>query len=194
MGCASVAGTAFTLAGTHAIALILPMLTLPTTASEVFDAVWAPVMLGLSFKLRSLEANVLGIAIGGQESGYAVRSQYGGGPAHGFWQMEEGATDHSGVRGVMNHPASRTFAMRYCADNGLPFDAHAIWSEMAEDDEVGAAFARFLLWTSSRPLPPIGDQDGAWNYYLDVWRPGKPDKTRWAPVYAAAVAAVRGSP
>jgi hypothetical protein len=168
------------------------MLTLPTTPLKVFTEVWAPVMMDLSFKLRGPQANVLGIAIGMQESGYRTRVQDNNGPAHSFWQLEEGATERSGVRGVMNHPATRTFAMQYCAQNGLPFDAHAIWLAMAEDDDVGAAFARFLLYTNAKPLPLIGDVDGAWDYYLHTWFPGKPDQTRWGPAYAAALSAVRG--
>lgn len=169
------------------------MLTLPTTALKVFTDVWAPTMMDLSFKLRSPEANVLGLAIGYQESRYVTRLQDNGGPARGFWQMEEGATEHSGVRGVMNHPASQPMARQWCKVNGILWDAHAIWQELSDDDETAAAFARFLLWTSANALPVIGDQAGAWAYYLDVWRPGIPDQTRWEPAYNEALAAVRES-
>lgn len=169
------------------------MLLLPTTALKVFTEVWAPVMMDMSAKMRSVEANVLGLAIGGQESGYRTRVQANNGPAHSFWQFEEGASASSGVRGVMNHPATHDYARQACAGASVPFDPHLVWLAMATQDELGAQFARLLLWTSAQKLPVLGDVDGAWQYYLNLWRPGAPDRSRWNGAYQAAREAVRES-
>src|SRR3546814_7242807 len=59
-------------------------------------------------------ARVTLAAIGYQESKYLTRVQYGGGPAHGYWQFESGG----GVKGVMNHKASAELARKVCHARG----------------------------------------------------------------------------
>ena len=39
--------------------------------------------------------------------------------------------------------------------------------------------ARLMLWDNPNPLPQMGDGDGMWAYYLETWRPGKPNRERW---------------
>jgi hypothetical protein len=164
------------------------MIQLPTTALQVLDAVVDPAWLVLPAKMRGDSGTVLSLAIGGQESGYAARVQMGNGPAHSFWQMEKGG----GVHGVMTHPASKDTAATVCAHYGVWFDEQVVWEAMATNDELGACFARLLLWTSTASMPTVGDQDGAYIYYTSLWRPGKPDPSRWPAAYQAAVRAVRG--
>ena len=135
-------------------------------------------------------AAVLVMAIGGQESKYLARRQLikkGGklvpeGPAVSFWQFEE----NGGVRGVLQHPANETLERRLCAVQGVRYEKRAVWEAMQHDDVLGAGMARMLLAADSKRLPDVGDVEGAWDYYLRVWRPGKPHKDTWAKAYAEA--------
>lgn len=120
-------------------------------------------------------------AIGYQESKYATRVQYGGGPAHSYWQFEKGG----GVKGVINHAATAVLAESVCKSRGVPFNAQAVWEAMATDDVLGAAFARLLMYTDSVPVPTTM-QDG-WSMYVRTWRPGKPRPDEWVEAWAYAV-------
>jgi hypothetical protein len=142
----------------------------------------------LPAKMRGENAAVEIVAIGGQESGYRARVQMGGGPAHSFWQMEMGG----GVHGVMRHPATSDLAQKACSDQNVAFTEPAVWQAMASNDILGAIFARLLLWTSPAPMPSIDDADGLYAYYEGIWRPGKPDSSRWPAAYSAALNALRG--
>lgn len=169
------------------------MLILPATAAQVWAQVVNSTCALLPPKMNTPEAGVMLLAIGGQESGFKTRVQYGNGPAHGLWQFERGG----GVKGVMAHPASKAFAQAVCVGMGVPFDAQAVWEALAypgQGDRLACAFARLLLWTGAGPLPSIGAQDDAYAYYEALWRPGKPDKSRWPAAYQAACDAVRGPP
>jgi hypothetical protein len=149
-------------------------------------------------------------AIGAQESKFAARDQLEmgangmlvpgrPGPAMGFWQMEKAG----GVRGVMRHPASRRAARELteataALNNGRPaFDEEEIWLFFGtvEGDELAAAFARLLLLTDPWPLPDPTPQneETAWQYYLRVWRPGKPHRQFWAANWRDACAAARAA-
>lgn len=140
-------------------------------------------------------ATVLMLAIGLQESRFRERIQLVGspprptGPARGFWQFERGG----GVVGVMSHNASARFARAVCAIESQAFDAASIHTRLgtASGDVMAAAFARLLLWTDPRALPAIGDEQGAWDYYLRLWRPGRPHRSTWTSLYQQAVSVGR---
>lgn len=134
-------------------------------------------------RTHSPRADLIGLAIGGQESGYRTRVQMGGGPARSFWQFERG-----GVRGVLTHPASRDAAAAACTELGILPTVDVVYDAMATNDMLGAVLARLLLWTDPGPLPL--DRDGAYVFYLRLWRPGKPDDSRWPPAYEAALHAL----
>src|SRR3546814_20021728 len=87
-------------------------------------------------------ARVTLAAIGYQESKYLTRVQYGGGPAHGYWQFESGG----GVKGVMNHKASAELARKVCHARGIPFVRATVWAALATDDVLAEAFARMLMY------------------------------------------------
>jgi hypothetical protein len=70
---------------------------------------------------------------------------------------------------------------------GVP--ASGAYDALERDDMLACAFARLLLYTDSRPLPAIGDADGAWDYYIANWRPGKPHRQTWDALYAQALEA-----
>lgn len=122
-----------------------------------------------------------------QEAQAKYRFQFEGGPARGLWMFEEGG----GVKGVMQHPASRSHALAICASRHLVFDRYAVWQALAHDDILAAAFARLLLWTDPLPLPRV-DAPAAegWSCYDRLWRPGKPRPDDWPANHAAARAQV----
>ena len=137
--------------------------------------------------LDSLKARVMLLAIGWQESLFKHRCQVlqdgSRGPAHGFWQFERGG----GCTGVLRHAASRYWMHHICGIRGVAPVPMALWKAIEYDDTLAAAAARLLLFTDPKRLPEIGDQAGAWNLYIRVWRPGKPHPSKWQKNYANAV-------
>ena len=131
----------------------------------------------------SEEAQVLLLAIAGQESGWQNIAQEGGGPGRGPWQFEPET-----CRELMFNPASEAAHTKVCMALGIvPSRAYgAILSE----PNLAVAFARLDLWCDPHPLPALGDQDGAWEYYLRCWRPGIPRPDDWGANYHAALAAI----
>ncbi len=131
------------------------------------------------------EARLMLLAIGLQESRFMHRRQIGG-PARGFWQFEQGG----GVAGVLNHVASKKKARALCdARDVVPLPAD-VYYRLEHDDVLAAGFARLLLLTDAKPLPQIGDVQGAWAYYVRNWRPGKPHPDAWPGLYKQAQAAL----
>lgn len=128
-------------------------------------------------KMDTLEARCQQAAIGWQESKYLTRVQYGGGPAHSYWQMEE----TGGVHGVMNFKADggkiAALARSVCHARGVPFVRHDVWKALATDDVLGAAFCRLLMYTDAYPVPKT-EKEG-WSMYLRTWRPGRPHPEYW---------------
>lgn len=160
------------------------MIHLPASPGRVLQAAVLPALHRLPQPLSATEATVMLLAIGGQESGFRTREQIGG-PAHGLWQFEKGG----GVRGVLKHRASAGWARTLCDQFGVPATEAAVYWALPENDELAAGLARLLLWTDPLRLPAIGDEQGAWDYYVRNWRPGKPHRDRWAEHYTAAVRA-----
>lgn len=136
-------------------------------------------------RMRGDRADVLMLAIGLQESRFEHRRQING-PARGWWQFEQGG----GVRGVLTHPASRLHAVNVCQFLGVPNTSVHVYRALEHDDVLAAAFARLLLWTDSRPLPALGDEADAWDYYIRNWRPGKPHPQTWDTLYQRALSFV----
>lgn len=133
-------------------------------------------------KMDTLEARRQQAAIGWQESKYLTRVQYGGGPAHSYWQMEE----TGGVHGVMNFKADggkvAALARSVCHARGVPFVRHDVWKALATDDVLGAAFCRLLMYTDAYPVPKT-EKEG-WSMYLRTWRPGRPHHEYWPQAWA----------
>lgn len=141
--------------------------------------------------MNTQEAWVMQLVIGLQESRFKHRRQIikrkdgelsPTGPAVSFWQMERGG----GVRGVINHDASRYWANRVCIIRGVAFNSQAVWDRMQQDDVLGAAFSRLLLFTDPWKLPRVDDVTEAWDLYMRVWRPGKPHRATWDEFHAQA--------
>lgn len=131
------------------------------------------------------EARVMLLAIGLQESRFVHRRQIKG-PARGFWQFEQGG----GVRGVLEHPASRRFALEVCEAREVTPAPVEVYRRLEHDDLLAAAFARLLLYTDPRPLPRLRRADEAWDYYERNWRPGKPHPETWPGLYDRALTTI----
>jgi hypothetical protein len=135
------------------------------------------------------QSRVMMLSTSGVESAWTERIQAGTGPAAGFWQFERGG----GVRGVLTARASAALARTACVTMFVEPDETHAWAVLAtpRGDDLACAFARLLLWTDPAPLPAVGDEEGAWEYYLRNWRPGKPGRERWATVYPESLAALK---
>lgn len=153
-------------------------------------------LAGLPAAMDTPQARVLLIAIGLQESRLTHRVQLikdkktgelvPRGPARGLWQFELGG----GVAGVLNHRLVRDRAR---ALTGYPkVSAAEVHKRLSEDDVLAAQLARLLLWTDPKPLPT--EAADAWNYYIRVWRPGKPHPQTWEAFWDQAEAVVYGTP
>lgn len=133
-------------------------------------------------------ARVMLLAIAGQESNWDARRQAGG-PARGHYQFERGG----GVRGVLNHPATAARMEALCRFLCVPTDEATVYEAIAWNDPLAVGMARLLLWSDPKPLPAVGAQDAALAYYEGIWRPGKPDASRWALRYPAALQAIQAA-
>ncbi len=142
----------------------------------------------LPSRMQSDKATVMLLAIGLQESRFEHRRQIAG-PARGFWQFELG-----GCVGVMNHPATRIYAVDVCNERGVQPVAKAVYAALEHDDVLAACMARLNLWWDAAPLPELTDAEGAWRLYLRTWRPGKPHRQTWDALHKRAVATVRALP
>lgn len=139
----------------------------------------APALSLLPPALDTPPARQMLLAIGLQESGLRHRQQVRG-PARGYLQFELG-----GLQGVLKHDASRQLAASVV--NALdyadmsPVELHQL---LADNDTLCAAMGRLLLWTHRRALPVT--EESGWEYYLALWRPGKPHAARWPACWAEA--------
>lgn len=153
---------------------------------EVLREAIEPALSLLPARMDSPQAAVMLLAIGLQESRFQHRRQIGG-PAVGFWQFEAGG----GIRGVINHPATRNYAQQICPQLGVDCCVSKVYAALPENDVLAAVFARLLLFSDPFKLPAIGDAEGAWALYLRTWRPGKPHRHTWDALHAQAVEAVK---
>jgi hypothetical protein len=148
----------------------------------------------LPAKFDSTEAVVQLLAIGQQESLFVHRTQVGG-PAHGFWQFER-----AGVRGVLEHKATRAYAIAACAIRDCLPTVEAVYRRVVEDDLLACSFARLNLWWDPKPLPAPGQSEAAFSLYIRTWRPGAYDRgtsadraklrAKWERNYLAAMEAL----
>lgn len=90
------------------------------------------------------------------------------GPARGLWQFEAGG----GIKGVLSHKMTADHARVICCNFSVPPSVDNCWRAVEENDVLAACFARLLLWSDPKPLPPVGDGEGAFDLYLRTWRPG----------------------
>lgn len=125
----------------------------------------------------TLEAGQFITAICKQESDLAWRYQRllgdTAGPARGWAQFEQ-----AGVNGVINHRKTGDLAAALCEHYHVVFRIDHVWRAMEGHDGLAIGFARLLVYSDIAPLPT--EEETGWNYYYRNWRPGKPDRSRWA--------------
>lgn len=142
--------------------------------------IYAAALSLLPARMDSPAARAMLTAIALQESRFTHRRQIQG-PARGFWQFEP-----AGVHGVLHHGASRPHLMPVLAALGYPPEVTAIYAALEHNDVLAACVARLLLWTHPQPLPLPGEAQRAWDYYLELWRPGRPHRHTWDAFYIEA--------
>lgn len=146
-----------------------------------------PTALGmLPARFDTLEARAMLIAIGLQESRFLHRKQIGG-PAHGFWQFEQGG----GVRGVrgliFRNTNTKAMSKEVLAKIGYgDATTEERYEAIVHNDILACLFARMLLWSHPAALPKRGEPGEAWDYYLWTWRPGRPHRETWNAFYRQA--------
>jgi hypothetical protein len=136
----------------------------------------------------TLEAAVLLMAIAGTESNWGDRLQIvseGPPPARGFFMFEI-----NGVHALLDHPVSKPLLLKLCAEMDIPAVAVLIHEAVAWNDPLAVGMARLLVRTLAPPLPALGDEQGAYDQYIEGWRPGAPDRDRWSARYATALGIV----
>ena len=137
-------------------------------------------------KMNTVEAEVMLLAIGMQESRFEYRKQING-PAKGFYQFEK----NGGVKGVLNHNATRGYLQNLESPIN-PDELGTIYNQIETDDALATIMARLLLYTDPQPLPKLTcDPSESWNYYLRNWRPGKPHRETWDAYWMHALGTVR---
>lgn len=137
----------------------------------------------------TIDANRMLLAIAQQESGPQLNARYQGspgpqGPATGFWQFEQ----NGGVSGVLNHNSSKVIARAICDSCVVVATKEAVWRSIEGHDDLCVAFARLLLLTDPQPIPVT--EQGGWDCYMRLWRPGKPHPETWPKNWSNASSAV----
>lgn len=150
------------------------------TLDEITQTAINPALDWLPGKMDSTEARLMMLTIGLQESQFIYRRQMGNGPARSFWQMERGGA----VTGVLTHGATKSLALSACSMCGVAPTPQSVWEAIEFDDVLAAIFTRLNLWWAPGALPTIDDAAGAWAYYMNTWRPGKPHRHTWDGYYA----------
>ncbi len=148
---------------------------------RINDEVFPQAFALLSPGMNSLPARAMLLAIGLQESSFTARVQNGG-PAHGYWQFEQGG----GVTGVLRHPVSRGSAVFVCGNRGIAAVPRDVYKAVINDDVLACCFARLLLYTLPGKLPAQNQREEGWQQYLEAWRPGAPHRSTWDAFYDRA--------
>lgn len=136
---------------------------------------------GTGGKMQTPAAQRMLLSIARQESGPSLDARYQNspsaspGPARGWWQFEEGG----GVKGVLNHSASKSLALAACSGLWVQPQQSAVWRAIEGNDVLATSFARLLLWTDAAPLTIDMGPNAGWDYYVRNWRPGKPHRDTW---------------
>jgi hypothetical protein len=138
--------------------------------------------------MDSPEARAMLLAIGLQESKLTYRRQVGG-PAHGFWQFEQGG----GVVGVLTHAATKGILGGVLADMNQPATSSGCYDAIVDNDILACVFARLLLFTLPNKLPANTQPDEGWRQYVAAWRPGAPRPETWADNFNAAWNLIQGT-
>lgn len=139
-----------------------------------------------SARIEHTLAKVQLLAIALLESdGLRARHQYNKGPGRGLWQFEDGPRKALDL--LMHHPQTEEALRKLCEHFIIRWQRSELMLALTYNDIFAAGVARLLLWTIPRPLPPLGNTREAWEQYLEAWRPGKPQATKWPQCYHTAL-------
>ena len=136
-----------------------------------------PALLLLPQKMDSPMARAMLICIALQESRLEYRHQCKPGPAHGYFQFEQGG----GVREVLRQYASRGSILAVL--DALDYTGASeedCFAAIQHNDILATCFARLLLWTLPQALPARNAPNVAYSQYIQSWRPGKPHPDAWS--------------
>lgn len=137
------------------------------TPAIILQAIIRPALLLLPTVMASREAERMLLAISIYETGLESRS-----PVGGWWDLDEAGY-------VLRHPETSGYASQACrtlAIDPVEKDAKLV---LRFNDVLAAVFARLLLWTLSAPLPGARNQRGAWDQYVEAWRPRRLRGEQW---------------
>jgi len=154
------------------------------TPANFYSLVLLPSCARLPAAMNTQQSRLMLMAIAGQESGWANRTQVGG-PARGFWQF-----DMTAILDILAHPVCGPLAISACAMWDVPADPTTIYEAIAWHDPLACHMARLLLLADPAALPAIDDAADAYACYTRNWRPGVERPEAWPAIYAQALALV----
>ncbi len=152
---------------------------------RINDEIFPQAFALLSPGMDSLPARAMLLAMGLQESRFEHRVQIGG-PAHGYWQFEQGG----GCVGVLTHSAVRAATESVCKARSVLASPRAVYQAIVNDDVLACCCARLLLYTLPGKLPAQNERERGWLQYIDAWRPGLPHRSSWDALFDKAWATV----
>jgi len=143
------------------------MIDLPATPQTVLAKVIVPALGLLPAQYDSPVARWLLLTYAMQESGLRTRVQDGGGPGRGLWQ------DEPPLMGLLlGNPASASQVRAVCRSRAIAAWPADMYYAVQTDDLFACCIARYDMWCDPRPLPTLGDVDGAFADYIRDWGPG----------------------
>lgn len=132
-------------------------------------------------RMAHIDARRFLIAVAIQESELHHRTQIGGGPGRGLWQIE------AGFGAVRNHDVVGRMLLEAAGEmEVLPLSLETC----RQADHFACLVARLILWADPHMLP-AGQGDG-WETYLRTWKPGKPRPSDWPQSWKGAVMVING--
>lgn len=151
-----------------------------------------PAFFLLPGKMDSPEARAMIVAIALHESKLEKRRQMGKGPARSYLQFEK-----VGIRGVLKHHATATYAKDICKALDVVANVPAIHRAMEFQDVLTVCLGRLLLYTLPLALPKEGETDESHAQYLAAWNPNKQKavlrKAEWPANYQQAWDTIKGT-
>src|SRR3954447_12570847 len=156
------------------------------TPIQVLTQVIHPTLEWMGPPFDSAPAALFLLTVQQQEDKLCTRCQAQNGPARGLWQFEPTGTYDVLINSFTAHHAEQVL-------NKLDVTARSplhICNSFQFNDRLACAFARLLLWSHPKPLPPWGQMGEAWSQYVQLWRPGKPHPLEWPHNYQAASTAM----
>lgn len=149
---------------------------------QFYQTIVVPAMAALP-KIDSAKARLALMATAGTESAWTYRIQKPVGYAHGFWQFEK----RGACLDVLTNDKVRMITVALAQAAGVALDLDSIFDAIIDHDFLACQLARLNYLLDQHPLAEVGDVDGCYARYIDVWRPGKPSRARFDDCYAQSL-------